>query len=150
MDKATNGEKAKAVAMRFFGKESISWDDARGFFKERNERTIGFLDDAINSYWTWGDRKSFLIMFKSLIVINSFNQSLIVETLEALEQVEKAVSLLGEQLEKTQTKSKELDDALSKIRSMFAEPRIAKVASIMENIEKQIENSKTASDSYNV
>jgi hypothetical protein len=71
-----------------------------------------------------------------------------VDISEEVDQLNKAVVLLGEKIEKNQTKSKELENILTKIKITLAEPRIAKVASLMEQIEKQIEEGKKASEAY--
>jgi hypothetical protein len=150
LDKTTSAERAKALALRFIGKESASWDEIRKYISDKYQELIGTIDKTLESRWVWGNTRSNLQVFKGLIMADESNCLNIIDTLEFIEELSKAVSLLGEQQEKYQTKSKELEEVLSRLQKMWAEPRIAKVASIMEQIEQQIEAGKKAGDAYRV
>jgi vacuolar-type H+-ATPase subunit I/STV1 len=150
LDKESERAKAKTILAHYFGKDCATWEDAHKFFRDKNQNSINNLDQVINSHWTQGDKKSYLIIFKSILILHGISQDMIVDILESIDHLENAVSLLNQQVEKSQNKSKELEDALSKVNNTFAEPRIAKVATIMEQIEKQIEDAKKASKAYDV
>ena len=136
--------------MRLFGKENPSWDERRKFVSDLHQQVVEDFNEKINSRDIRGNEKRTLIIFKNILVMNAGMQDSILLIWEKLEGLNKAIGLLGENLEKNQTKSQELEDTLSKLRTLLAEPRIAKVAEVMEQIEKKMQESKKASDAYNV
>jgi hypothetical protein len=148
LDKATGKEESRAVAIRLFRKENPSYDEIRAFIENLFEDTLKEFDKTINSRWTWGNRKRLLGITRGLFSMHLRSIILSVDIGEEVDRLNKAVVLLDEKIEKNQIKSKELEDVLSKIKITLAEPRIAKVASVMEQIERQMEERKKASEAY--
>lgn len=150
MDKATGKEESRAVAIRLFRKENPSFDEIRAFIRNLFEDALKDFDKKINSRWTWGNRKRFLQIARGFFSLHLHSAILSLDISEEVDRLNRTVVLLGEKIEKNQVQSKELEDILSKIKITLAEPRIAKVAEIMEQIERRMKESDKAVRDYNV
>ena len=108
------------------------------------------FDDMIDSRWVWGNKKNNLEYFKGLFELSSVNLEKILDLYESVQNLNKAILDLSEKIEKNQASTKEQKETLSKIRQTLDEPRIAKVAEIMERIEKKMQESSKAVRDYSV
>jgi len=150
LDKATSNEERQEVIKRIFGKENPTYDEIKRFMKQIHQNTLDELDKTIKSRWVWGDKKQFLIVTRGLLSIGGRNFESIVDVWEDIDRLNRTTVLLGDAIKKNEKTTNELDDALSKLKTTLAEPRIAKVAELMELIEKKVQESGKAVRDYSV
>lgn len=101
---------------RIFGKENPSINEVRLFSQKISEDTLRVFDAQLKSRWIGKDKRMYLQAFRTIWELLGHNQDTTYGILEEIDELQKTVIYLGRQAESSQGKTKELSEALSKMK----------------------------------
>jgi hypothetical protein len=147
LDGDENREERKEVIKRLFGTENPTFDEMRAFVRNMNQETLRNFDDLIKSRWIWGKHKANLRIFRNLIKMNGENEIDSLSMWEYVGNLNNAVLLPSEKIQKNQTRTEGLEEALSKLRKATT-TQLTAMLPLIEHWDKTLEEQNKLKKEY--
>jgi hypothetical protein len=106
----------KEEIKKIFGKDNPSIDEVRSFSQKISEDTLRHFDNQLKSRWIGKDKRMYFRTFRAIWELLGHNQDTMYGMLEEIDDLQKTVIFLGRKVESSQGRTKELSDALSKMK----------------------------------
>ena len=109
-------DNTEELIKHLFGKDNPTIDEVRAFSRKISQDTIELFDEQLKKRWMGRDKRAYLTTFKAILQMQANDSDTIYQMLDQIDGLRKTVIFLGEQAESTQGKTKELTEALSKLK----------------------------------
>lgn len=138
-------EEQKELIIKIFGKEDPSWSELKEFTKKEREKTLSVFDDKLKSRWLWGDKKRFLILDRSIYSITAQNSVTILSTLETIDDYQKILTYLLNEIKSATGSTKNVSEALAKLKET-TEPKLIAMGRVLAELDKQLTEGKKSKE----
>lgn len=118
---------------------AVDYERMREIMRQVTKQTLEPLDKEINSSWTRGDKKAYLITFRSLITENTQSSISIIYLFEFIEELRNAILELSREIEGFRGKTKEIENIKARMETILDSPAVQEVNKAIENMKSVAE-----------